>query len=296
MRHEWPNHAQRTRRERRGCNPCVPCAGSLSLGRSAAEGIRMRGRILLITVLGCVAALTTGCDRPPPAATGRADVAEPPADSSAPPRKGLRMPLADGFEGDPVAGFWLPGNYGTGSYEPGAVVISKDYARSGTRSVRITVKEGDIGARGDDGQRVERAELDSGHYPLLGQDVWYGFSFLLPPGFPVVNNRLVIASCKQSDVEGSPLIGQRFRGGKHSVTVRAPGVSGIGKSHPLPDIQLGRWTDMVYHVRYSTGDDGVIEVWMDGARVVSYRGATASKDGADRFYHKVGLYRDRWKE
>ena len=29
------NHAlQRTRRERRGCNPCVPCAGSLSLGRS----------------------------------------------------------------------------------------------------------------------------------------------------------------------------------------------------------------------------------------------------------------------
>src|SRR5262245_48029947 len=30
-----PNHAlQRTRRERRGCNRCLPCAGSLSLGRS----------------------------------------------------------------------------------------------------------------------------------------------------------------------------------------------------------------------------------------------------------------------
>jgi hypothetical protein len=29
-----PNHAlQRTRRERRGCNRCVPCAGSLSLVR-----------------------------------------------------------------------------------------------------------------------------------------------------------------------------------------------------------------------------------------------------------------------
>jgi len=29
-----PNHAlQRTRRERRSCNQCVPCAGSLSLGR-----------------------------------------------------------------------------------------------------------------------------------------------------------------------------------------------------------------------------------------------------------------------
>ena len=32
--HMRPNHAlQRTRRERRGCNRCVPCAGSLSLGR-----------------------------------------------------------------------------------------------------------------------------------------------------------------------------------------------------------------------------------------------------------------------
>jgi hypothetical protein len=31
----WPNYAlQRTRRERRGCNRCVPCAGSLILSRS----------------------------------------------------------------------------------------------------------------------------------------------------------------------------------------------------------------------------------------------------------------------
>ena len=80
------------------------------------------------------------------------------------------------------------------------------------------------------------------------------------------------------------------------MTIRVPGVSGIGKSHSLPDIQLGRWTDMVYHVRYSSGEDGRIEVWMNGTQVVSYRGATASEAGADRFYNKVGLYRDRWKE
>jgi len=47
---ERPNHAlQRTRRERRGCNRYVPCAGSLSLGRSARKmeqnriGKRLRG-------------------------------------------------------------------------------------------------------------------------------------------------------------------------------------------------------------------------------------------------------------
>jgi hypothetical protein len=256
----------------------------------------MRGRVLLAAALGCMAALVAGCNRPSPDAAGRAGASAPPAPSGSQSTKGVRLPLADGFEADALAGFWLPGNYGTGLYEPGAVVISRDYARTGTRSVRITVKEGDVEQRGDDGRRVERAELDSGHYPLLGREVWYGFSFLLPSGFPVVDNRLVLASWKQSDVEGSPLIGQRFRDGRHSLTIRPPGASGSGKTYRLPDLRLGRWTDMVYHVRYSAREDGVIEVWMNGDRVVSYRGPTASRAGADRFYNKVGLYRDRWKE
>ena len=34
---------------------------------------------------------------------------------------------------------------------------------------------------------------------------------------------------------------------------------------------------------------------MDGAKVVTFKGPTASKFAADRFYFKVGLYRDRWK-
>jgi hypothetical protein len=195
-----------------------------------------------------------------------------------------------------LADFWLPGNYGTGSHVAGAVVVSEDYARSGKRSARITVHEGDVDAAGDDGKRVERAELDSGHFALAGRDVWYGFSFLLPPGFPVVDNRLVIGSNKQSDVEGSPLTGQRFRGGRHTFSIRPPGASGSGKSYDLPPLKLGQWVDMVYHLRYLPGEDGGIEVWMDGKREVNYRGPVASAAGANRFYHKVGLYRDRWKE
>jgi hypothetical protein len=246
----------------------------------------MRVRLLLLTMLLCAA----GCGHPAAGTTPSS------VEAVGPSLKDLGLPRIDGFEADALAKFWLPGNYGTGLYAPGAIVISKDYARSGTRSARITVKESDVEQKGDDGKSVERAELDSGHLPLLGRDVWYGFSFLLPPGFPVVDDRLVLASIKQSDVEGSPLIGQRFRAGKHSFSVRPPGASGGGKSYPLPDLKLGQWTDMVYHVRYSTGAGGVIEVWMDGKPVVSYTGPTASRDGADRFYHKVGLYRDRWKE
>src|SRR5947209_5026104 len=116
----------------------------------------------------------------------------PPA-ANLPALPGPDKTLFDGFEGDAIADFWLPGNYGTGSYVPGAVQISTDYARTGGRSAKITVKEGDIEAKGDDNKSVERAELDSGHRKFLGREVWYGFSILLPPGFPIVDNRLVIA-------------------------------------------------------------------------------------------------------
>jgi Polysaccharide lyase len=254
----------------------------------------MRIKALLV-ILAATFETVGGCNRATPSAgsVGVGDVRPSSADGRGPD---TILPLADGFESGSLAAFWLPGNYGTGLYAPGAVMVSKDYARSGIRSARITVKEGDVEQRGDDGRSVERAELDSGHYPLLGRDVWYGFSFLLPADFPVVDNRLVIASWKQSDVEGSPLIGQRFRGGRHSLTIRPPGLNGSGKSYRLPDIRLGRWVDMVYRVRYSLVDEGCIEVWMDGVRVVSYKGPTASASGANRFYNKVGLYRDRWKE
>ena len=46
----------------------------------------------------------------------------------------------------------------------------------------LAVREGDIEQKGDDGNRTERAELDSGRHAFVG-DVWYRFSFLIPPGF-----------------------------------------------------------------------------------------------------------------
>jgi hypothetical protein len=219
-----------------------------------------------------------GWKGPPPSATGPV------------PRR------VDGFESGSLADFWRPGGRGPARYELEAIVISDDRARSGRRSARITVKEGEIEQVGDDGKRTERAELDSGNLPVLGRDVWYGFSLLLPPGFPVVDNRLVITQFKQSDVEGTPLVAQRFRAGRHTLTIRSLRDGGSARTYRLPELRLGHWVDMVYHLRYSTGDDGRIEVWMDGRRVVSYAGPTASEKGAARFYHKVGLYRDRWKE
>ena len=199
--------------------------------------------------------------------------------------------LSDGFEGETLANFWLAGNYGSGLYVPGAIKLSTNYARSGMHCAEITVREGDIDAAGDGDTRVERAELDSGHFPLRGHEAWYGFSLLVPKDFPIVDDRLVISSCKQSDVS-RPIVAQRFQNGNHTFTVESQGRKELYKMPPIP---LGQWIDMVYHLRYSTGTDGLVEVWMNGKKVVTYSGPAADPSAKNAFYHKIGLYRDRLK-
>jgi hypothetical protein len=177
------------------------------------------------------------------------------------------------------------------------VVLTAEYARSGRQSARIKLREGDIAQLGGSGQPNERAELDSGRRTLLGRNAWFGFSFLIPPGFPIVDTRLVISQWKQSRLEGSPVVAQRFRNGRHSITIRDLETRGRWREeYDLPPIVPGRWNDMVYHIRFAADSSGLVEIWMNGQRVVRSPGPTASARGRDQFYHKLGLYRDRMSE
>ncbi|MHC4831354.1 MAG: polysaccharide lyase, partial [Planctomycetota bacterium] len=217
--------------------------------------------------------------------------AVPPADTPAAQHR-----LADDFEGVSLASFWQPGDYGAGRYAAGAVAISERFARSGAACVRITVREGDIQQRGSDGEASERAELDSGKHDLLDREVRYRFSFLLPPDFPVVDTRLVIAQWKQDGVAGSPTVAQRFRAGRHYLTIRSPRSGNDRLDIELPRPTPGAWHDMEYVIAFRADDRGSVRVSMDGEILVDHTGPTAFAQGSRRFYHKIGLYRDRWPE
>jgi hypothetical protein len=197
--------------------------------------------------------------------------------------------LHDDFENPQPASFWLPPNYGSGLYVPGAVTISTNYARTGKQSLRVTVHEGDVASPGGNGKITERADLDSGHFPLLGKEALYSFSVLFPKDFPVVDNRLVFGTCKQSDVP-RPILAERFRKGRHTFTIEARGKR---TEYKLPKLTLGQWHDIKYHVRYDTNATGFVRAWFDGRQVVDYHGPTAEPRYKNAFYHKMGLYRDR---
>ena len=63
----------------------------------------------------------------------------------------------------------------------------------------------------------------------------------------------------------------------------------------LPD--RGRWVDWVFHIRWSKGEDGLVEVWRDRERVHRSAGPNCYNDGDDQApYFKFGLYKWPWKE
>ena len=144
--------------------------------------IRRRPGILGACVLMLLSINLGGCGRAPERATIQAETRHG-NDNLAPVNNPIPV-LYDGFEGKTLADFWMPGNYGSGRYVPGAIILSTNCARSGTHSAEITVHEGDIDASGDDNTRVERAELDSGHrfdYRRLAP-VWPVCGWLCVPG------------------------------------------------------------------------------------------------------------------
>src|SRR3954466_13503440 len=123
----------------------------------------------------CGQGFLIGCNR---AAHRGRESGSPPAANAAAAGKNPPLILTDGFENGALADFWLPGNYGSGLYVPGAIKCSTNYARSGRYSVEITVREGDVEQAGDAFTRVERAELDSGHFALREKEAWYAFSLM----------------------------------------------------------------------------------------------------------------------
>ena len=83
--------------------------------------------------------------------------------------------------------------------------------------------------------------------------------------------------------------------GKSGMKV-VPGTDGVNgiylwRGDVLAD--RGRWVDWVFHVRWSAGDDGFIEVWRDGEQIVDDTGVNCVP-AEFAPYLKFGIYKWPW--
>ena len=215
---------------------------------------------------------------------------------------GRSVNVYDGFETASLGKLWE-----TTKFVPGAVEIQAGTVRAGRSAARITLREGDRIEAGDEKSLPsERAELMEPADLWALEDVSYAYSFsiFIPQDFPIVPTRLVIAQWKQRCPQArcdpdNPLIALRYIAGELRITRQAGLQSSV--LYRTRDEARNRWLDFRFEIRFSRRESGHIKVWLNEIAILDYTGVTAYPEAGgyppqNRFYFKLGLYRDRMAE
>lgn len=178
-------------------------------------------------------------------------------------------------------------------------------ARNGGQALRITLRKDDPLVSG--GKRAElRLEAVSPR-----DDQWYAFSLLLPADEQSTSD---IATVAQWHAVDDKILGEGGRAPPLRLIVQddtwrivttwdSRFLSGIpllrsepqgGKVLWTAPADRGAWADWVFHVKWSYGEDGIVQVWKDGVAVVQYNGPNAYNDLIGPFF-KIGVYVPAWK-
>jgi hypothetical protein len=218
------------------------------------------------------------------------------------PAPNAPVDVYDGFEAPTLGNLWE-----TSRFTSGAVEIQSSIVRAGHGAVRITVHSRDTFEAGQNGDAdSERDELLEARALTSREATPYEFSWsmYLPPDFPIVPVRLVVAQWKQycgSDTapcsDDSPVLAVRYIGGVLRITQDLAHKQTVLYEEKT-DLR-SRWLDLRFRVRFTPNADGRIEAFLDGKRVVDFHGVTADAEDTATgysspgyFFFKMGLYRN----
>jgi hypothetical protein len=185
-------------------------------------------------------------------------------------------------------------------YSHSAQIVNSP-VRAGNQAIRLTLKKEDPLVAAN-----KRAELKLGGVPANSEQ-WYGFSIFLPRSYKSDPSSEIIAQWHDKpDVElgekwKSPALAlftqngrfylKRYWDSKPVTTIYQT------EGHEILDLgpyKTGKWTDIVFHVKWSYTLDGVLEVWIDKELKVSKTGPNNYNDQRGPYF-KVGVYKADWK-
>jgi hypothetical protein len=182
----------------------------------------------------------------------------------------------------------------------------------GACSLRIEVQQGDV-----DSNATDRAEM-AGNQVLWrdGESVWYALSFMLDPRSPppprsgwMIVDQFFAQDRGRSISGGSPPLSLEIQQpGGIFVKVRGGEKSSEGAAAPrdsayrLGEARSGTWHEVMIHAVWSTGSNGVIEVWQrdpggdfSPAPAIVAAGPNVLTVDGDTLpvYAETGIYRSR---
>jgi len=161
--------------------------------------------------------------------------------------------------------------------------------RAGAESIRFEVRPGQCGTN-DCGWKSERSELIMANFDRPGNDTWYAWS-IYHQNYKTLNGGV------------SPTHGQfKTMNGGHQyaffiieprgMVLKMDEFEGVRPEVLIPASQLSnKWHDIRVHAKWSTGADGIFQVWVDGKMIVNRHGQNAINN--DPIAFRFGLYRSQ---
>ncbi len=123
---------------------------------------------------------------------------------------------------------------------------------------------------------------------------WYSFSLYLPSADYKKDSEDEVLNQWHQGSGYSPSISLRTKDDRFWLYVK-PTTSTTQKID-LGAIPKDKWNTFVYHIKHSSGSDGILELWINGKKVVDRAGANMYKVGGDIEYPRfnIGIYKSAW--
>lgn len=197
---------------------------------------------------------------------------------------------------------------GWGMESPGddACQVVTTPVRGGKYAVRMecTKDQKDVA----NSKRCEIVRMKSGGPNNDNRDCWFGWSLYIPSDWEIdpkspenVTQWHELPDTEIGETWRSPPLALAVKGDQFNFHVRwdsrakTPGNNPEGtRDLPAGPIERGQWTDWVLHIRWSFKDDGLIEVWKNGKKILTHRGPNGYNDRQETYF-KAGVYKWEWK-
>jgi hypothetical protein len=202
-------------------------------------------------------------------------------------RKGLIF--SSDFEDGELTGWKASGN---------APTVTREVARAGRYAMKTSLDR----YKDRDSYRTEV----SGPGAEIGKEYWYGFSIFLPDDYvpdkiwEIVAQWHGVPDLKQGEQWRNPVLALSTTAGrwgwvsrwdaKRNTFESGKRQYGGQREYDLGPYQRNVWTDWVVHVKWSYEEDGFLQVWKNGEKVIDQTGPNAFNDVQGPFF-KMGLYK-----
>jgi hypothetical protein len=163
-------------------------------------------------------------------------------------------------------------------------------AFAGSKAARIELRDSDPMV--SSGTRAEMTVIKDESTPHMTKDMWYNFAVFFPSvGYEADAEKEIISQWHQSGGQ-SPPISLIIRNDKVNIEVRneidAKDYFEIG------NVVKDKWQQYTFHIIHSKGSDGIVEIWNNGTKIFTHKGANLYQAGDDLPKWKMGMYKWKW--